>query len=286
MAMEKRVAIYIRVSTLDQAREGYSLDAQEQSLKKWCESRGYAIYRIYADRGISGKDFVHRPAMLQLFEDAEKKEFDVVLFLALSRFSRSVSDLYASLEKFERLGIDMISYTEPIDTSSPMGRAMIGIGGIFAQLERELTAERVRLALEERAAQGKRTCTEILGYDPVGSDTFIINEKEAEYVRFCFNEYLNRKNLSEVAAEAARRGYHGKRGRVPCAWSVHLILTRPQYCGYNPYCGSLYKGNYEAIISPEIFNAVSDLLDKQGKAIGRKPKRTRIRIIIESEEKT
>lgn len=147
---------------------------------------------------------------------------------------------------------------------------MIGIVGVFAQLERELTGERVRAAMAERAAQGKRTCSEVLGYDNVGKDSFRINAKEAEYVRFCFDEYLVRKSLSEVAAEAKKRGYVGKRGKIPTAYSVEKILTRPIYCGYNSFCGQVYKGDYDPIVSIEIFNRVNTILIRQGRALGRK----------------
>jgi len=264
-----RVAIYIRVSTLDQAREGYSLDAQEKTLKKWCDDKKYVVYDLYADRGISGKDIDHRPEMARLLRDAKQKQFDIVVFWALSRFTRSVSDLYSTMEKFREWGIEMLSYTEPFDTSTPMGRAMAGIIGTFSQLERELTGERVRAAMAERAAQGKRTCSEILGYDKLGKDSFEINEKEAEYVRFCFEEYLIRKNLSEVAQLCRAKGYKGKRGKAPEAYSIQVILTRPQYCGYNPYCGKVYKGDYEPIISIVTYSKVQSLLKRQGKTIGR-----------------
>ena len=265
----KRAAIYIRVSTIDQAREGYSLEAQKKSLIKYCGDQGCVIVGIYVDEGISGKDVEHRPDMKRLLKDAEKGTFDIVLFWALSRFTRSVSDLYSTMEKFQEWDIDMVSYTEAFDTSSPMGRAMIGIIGVFAQLERELTSERVSAAMAERASQGKRTCSEILGYDLDGKDSFKINEKEAEYVRFCFTEYLMRKNLSEVAREARRRGYEGKRGKAPTAWSIQRILTRTQYCGFNTFLGEVYRGNYEPIIDVDTFNKASALLKRQGKTLGR-----------------
>lgn len=155
---------------------------------------------------------------------------------------------------------------------------MIGIVGVFAQLERELTAERVSAALAERASQGKRTCSEILGYDLDGKDSFKINEKEAEYVRFCYKEYLLRKSLSEVAKEAEKRGFCGKRGKKPTAWSVEKILNRPQYCGYNLYLGNIYKGNHPAIVNVETFNKVASLLNRQGKTTGRNRKEKFIRV--------
>lgn len=262
-------AIYIRVSTLDQAREGYSLDAQERTLRKWCDDHDYTIYDIYADCGISGKDIDHRPEMLRLLQDAREKKIDCVVFWALSRFTRSVSDLYQTMEDFQRHGIGMVSYTESFDTSTPMGRAMIGIVGIFAQLERELTGERVIAAMTERAMQGKRTCTEVLGYDILGKDSLSINIKEEEYVQFCFHEYLKRKNLIEVATLAAKKGYRGKRGAVPNAWLVFKILTCPLYAGYNRFRGSIYKGNHPPIISVYTFNRVQALLRRQGKMYGR-----------------
>lgn len=270
MAEQKRVAIYIRVSTLDQAREGYSLEAQEKTLRKWCTDRKYIIHDLYADRGISGKDIEHRPDMSRLLCDAKEGKFDMVIFWALSRFTRSVSDLYTTMEKFQKWNISMVSYTEAFDTSTPMGRAMIGIIGIFAQLERELTGERVSAAMSERATQGKRTCSEVLGYDKHGKDSFTINQKEAEYVKFCFTQYLLRKNLSEVALACREKGYRGKRGKIPTAYSIQKIITRPIYCGYNSFCGKIYKGSYEPIIDVDIFNKVQSLLKRQGKISGRK----------------
>lgn len=268
--MEKKmVAIYIRVSTLDQAREGYSLEAQERTLRKWCTDRKYEVYDLYADRGISGKDIDHRPSMRRLMQDAKDDKFDMIVFWALSRFTRSVSDLYHTMEILQSHNIDMMSYTEAFDTSTPMGRAMVGIVGVFAQLERELTGERVRAAMLVRAEQGKRTCSAILGYDLNGKDSMVINEKEAEYVRFCFEKYLIYKNLSQVAELCCSLGYCGKRGKPPTAYTVYVILTRPQYCGYNTYCGHIYKGDYEPIVSLETYNRVQRLLKMQGKIVGR-----------------
>lgn len=269
MKKEIRAAIYIRVSTLDQAREGYSLEAQESSLRKWCADRKYIVHDLYADRGISGKDFDHRPDMLRLMRDAKEGNFEVVVFWALSRFTRSVQDLYSTLEKFQKWNISMVSYTEAFDTSTPMGRAMIGIVGVFAQLERELTGERVIAAMAVRAAKGKRTCSEILGYDRSGPDSMTVNESEAEYVKFVFDKYLERKNLSEVARLCKQHGYKGKRGKEPDAWSIFKILSRPQYCGYNTFHGEIYKGNHEPIISIDQYNRVQRLLRQQGKLSGR-----------------
>lgn len=147
-------ALYIRVSTLDQAREGYSLAAQQAALEAWAAQKSYAT-QLYADEGISGKDIDHRPAMRQILADVEAGKIAVVAVWALSRLTRSVADLYATWELLAAHGVGLVSHTEGFDTGSPTGRAMMGLLGVFAQMEREITAERVRAAMEQLQAQAK-----------------------------------------------------------------------------------------------------------------------------------
>ena len=186
-------ALYIRVSTLDQVREGYSLAAQQAALEAWAAQHGYSAI-LYADEGISGKDIGHRPAMCQMLADVEAGKIAVVAVWALSRLTRSVADLYATWELLEAHGVALISHTEAFDTSTPTGRAMMGLLGVFAQMEREITAERVRAAMAERAAQGKRTCSCVLGYDLDGSDSLVPNPQEAEIIRYIYRECMRNHN--------------------------------------------------------------------------------------------
>lgn len=257
---------------MDQAEDGYSLAAQERTLRNWCSAKHLSVYKVYADKGLSGKDMEHRPEMLRLMKDAEHGKFSVVVFWALSRFTRSVVDLYSTMTIFQKFNISMASYTEPFDTSTPMGRATIGIIGVFAQLERELTSERVYAAMQERARQGKRTSNEVLGYDAHGKDTYIINPAEAEYVRFCFAQYLKIQNLSDVAEEARLHGYHGKRGCLPTPWHISIILSNPIYAGYSRFDGEIYQSSHPPLITVDMYNAVQRLLERQGRLQGRKRK--------------
>lgn len=121
------VAIYVRVSTLDQALEGYSLDAQQRVLRDWCNTRGHSIHSIYEDAGVSGKDIKHRPAVCEMLADVEAGEIDCVLVWALSRLTRSVADLYAMWGTLCRNNCDLVSYTEAFDTSTPHGTRNDGI---------------------------------------------------------------------------------------------------------------------------------------------------------------
>ena len=174
-----------------------------------------------------------------------------------------MSDLYSTYDRLQRHGCNIRSYTEPFDTTSPIGRAMMGMCGVFAQMERELTAERVRLALAERASQGKRTCNEVLGYDLDGADSLKINPEEAERVRYIYDKYLEYRSLSAVAELCDLKGYRGKRGRVFRAQHIKVILTRPIYAGYNGYNGKRYKGNHEPIIPYDQWQRVQKLIEKK-----------------------
>lgn len=266
--MEK-VAIYIRVSTLDQAQNGYSLDVQEQQLRRWCEDKGYSVYKLYADRGISGKDISHRPAMQQLLTDAKEKRFNIVLFWALSRFTRSVSDLYHTMQIFQKVGVEMTSYTESFDTSSPFGRAIIGIVGIFAQLERELTCERVAAAMRVWAYKGGLTTHRILGYDYVDGE-LLPCEKEAAIVNLIFDTYISTHSLKRVADLCAALGYCGKLGKPFTPYTVRKIITNSRYLGKNIFHGELCPGEVPAIISEKKFVRAQKILKKQRDRFGRK----------------
>ena len=267
-----KAAIYIRVSTQEQAMEGYSLDAQKRTLTDYCRSMHYEIHGIYSDEGISAKDIEHRPGIMALIKDATDNKFDIILVWKLTRFSRNLANIVTVCEQLDKAGVTLVSYTEAFDSNTPSGRMIRSILGTVAQFEREIISENVKLGMSERAKQGKRTCSTVLGFDKDGKDSFVVNEKEAEYVRFCYKEFLKRKNVSEVASLARENGYSGKRGRKPSPASVMVILTRPIYAGYNVFHGKLYKGFYQPIISVKDFNKVQRIISRQGKLYGRERK--------------
>lgn len=241
-------ALYIRVSTQYQAQEGYSLPAQRRALTDYCHYNKLDIYNIYADEGISAKDMTHRPSFLQMMEQAKSKCFDVIVFYSLSRFTRSVSDLYFTWDMLKKFDISLISLTESFDTNTVVGRACMGILGVFAQMERELTSERVSFAMRERARQGKRTCVDVLGYSKYGSDSLIIDPDGADLVRLIFSKFIKYQKYLPVADLLNAMGKTGCRGRNFRAESIKLIVTNPIYIGYYRYKGERIKGNFEPII--------------------------------------
>jgi DNA invertase Pin-like site-specific DNA recombinase len=152
MAMTTRVAIYARVSTIN---HGQDVSMQTRELRQFAGARGWQVAGEYIDAGVSGtKD--SRPELNRLMADAHKRRFDVVCVWRFDRFARSVSHLLRALETFKALGIDFVSYSEQMDTSTPAGKMVFTVVGAVAELEHSLIVERVRAGLRNARAKGKR----------------------------------------------------------------------------------------------------------------------------------
>lgn len=145
-------AIYSRVSTVG---HGQDPAMQTRELTEYCERRGWQVFDLYVDNGVSGKKD-SRPALNRLMADAHTRRFDVVVCWRFDRFSRSVSHLCRSLEEFHALGIEFVSLCEQVDTNTPTGKLVFTILGAVAEGERNLIAERVRAGLRNAKAKGKR----------------------------------------------------------------------------------------------------------------------------------
>jgi DNA invertase Pin-like site-specific DNA recombinase len=186
MKTEKRVGIYARCSTSDQ-----STDMQLNDLEQYSKERGFKIYRIYKDNGVSGTK-ESRPALNALMNDAKKRKFDVVLVWRFDRFARSTKHLISALYEFRNLGIDFISYQENIDTSSPLGEAIFTIISAMAKLERDIIAERVKGGLRRAQANGKR-----LGRpkSDVNTDKIVEYRKQKKSIRQIARELNLTNNL-------------------------------------------------------------------------------------------
>jgi DNA invertase Pin-like site-specific DNA recombinase len=149
--MTARVAIYARVSTIN---HGQDVGLQTRELRQFAEARGWTVAGEYVDAGVSGaRD--SRPELNRLMADAHKRHFDIVCVWRFDRFARSVSHLLRALETFKALGIDFLSYSEQMDTSTPTGKMVFTVLGAVAELERSLIVERVRAGLRNARAKGK-----------------------------------------------------------------------------------------------------------------------------------
>jgi DNA invertase Pin-like site-specific DNA recombinase len=152
LQQSSRAAIYARVSTTN---HGQDVTLQTRELEQFAQARGWHVAGQYLDVGVSGaKD--SRPELNRLMADAHRRKFDVVVVWKFDRFARSVSHLLRALEQFKALGIDFVSYSEQMDTSTPAGKMVFTVLGAVAELERSLIAERVRAGLRNARAKGKR----------------------------------------------------------------------------------------------------------------------------------
>jgi site-specific DNA recombinase len=248
----ERVACYVRVSTLAQKEEGYSIDEQIERLTAYCKAMDWRIVKIYTDAGYSGGN-MNRPALTDLIEASQSRVIDAVVVYKLDRLSRSQRDTLTIIEGFLDNGVDFVSMTENFDTSTPFGKATIGILSVFAQLEREQIKERCSLGRAGRAKEGKYRGG---GYVPIGYDysdgSLIINETEATQIREIHRLYQQGESCRSIVMTMRERGITHKYG----TWEVYRVtrtLKNPLYAGYVTYKGEVFKGEHEPIISEECF---------------------------------
>ena len=292
--VEKRkvVAIYTRVSTSEQAEDGYSIFEQKRLLEEWCNNKGYDIYRCYSDSGISGKNIKDRPELKALLSDAEEKKFDMVVSWKINRISRKLSDVLKIVDILEKNNITFKSYSEPFETDTPAGKMQFQMMALIGEFERETIAQNVRMGCLARARDGRWGGNRVLGYDIVPiegtehkkrRDTqLIINKKEAEVVRLIFEEYSNGKGYKAITNQLNKLGYKTKKGNDFSVGSIKDILTNPVYIGkirYNVRQNWSEKrrrninpnpiitdGIHEAIIDEKLWDKVQAVLEsKQGK---------------------
>lgn len=264
----KEAAVYIRVSTEEQAKEGYSISAQKEKLKAFCLSKGWKIYDIYIDEGYSGKN-LNRPALKRLLSHI--KNFDLVLVYKLDRLSRSQKDVLHLIEDvFEPNQVGFVSTLENFDTTLSFGKAMLGIIAVFAQLERETITERTRLGKREQARQGKwRGGPVPLGYDYIDRQ-LVVNEYEALIIRKIFQYYLNGMGMNAIANSLNQQDYKSKQNRPFSPSKIRTYLTNPLYAGMIPYKNQVFPGVHEKIIEEELFTLVQSMILERG-AKWRKP---------------
>jgi site-specific DNA recombinase len=260
-------ASYIRVSTDEQAEQGISIPAQKSRLLAYCQALEWEIYGFYVDDGYSGKD-LNRPEMQRLIKDANEKKFDITLVVKLDRLSRRQKDVLHLLEDiFEPNNVGFKSVTESFDTSTPFGKAALGMMAVFSQLERETIVERVRMAKKESAKQGRFMGGPApFGYRyNYGAKKLEIDEIQAQEIRWIYDRCLSGKlGYGYIAEELERNGVPGPTDEKWNKTSVRKILTNPVYAGLVNHKDSMYQGKHEAIISPDKWREVQVLIKNKG----------------------
>lgn len=228
--------------------EGYSIDAQKELLVNFAKSKEYSSYKFYIDGGYSGKD-LNRPAIQELMKDVENHEIDTVIVFKLDRISRSQRDtLYLIEEVFNKYNVGFISVRENFDTTSPFGKAMIGILSVFAQLERETILERTRLGLRKRAEAGLwRGGGKIpFPYDYDEKQGILIpNPEKVELLNKMITLYLGGSSFLQISNIVG----------MDESMVEKRILSRTNL-GIIPYKDEEFEGQHEPVVSEEIYNRI------------------------------
>lgn len=259
-----KVGLYARVSTDEQAKEGYSIGAQCKKLQQYAELNDWDGV-LYVDDGYSAKD-LKRPQAIQLFNDIQEKKIDTVIVYKLDRLTRNVKNLYELMDLFDKNNCKLISLTESLDTSSASGRFFITMLGAMAQWERETIGERTFVGMKEAIKSGKVNGRAPFGYRKVDGN-FVIHEQEAAMVRIMFDKYHHGIGVDKIIKDFQ------KDGLIPIdnPWNptkVLRILESRAYIGdfvatFRDGEIHVNEGVFPAIISDELFNSVSDILKRK-----------------------
>lgn len=260
----KRTACYVRVSTENQL-ENYSIEEQTERLKSYCKAKDWHIHKIYTDGGYSGGN-TDRPALQQLLRDIKDNVINLVVVYKLDRLSRSQKDTLTLIEdEFLARNVDFVSMSENFDTSTPFGRAMIGILSVFAQLEKDQITERFTMGRIGRAKSGyyHGGPTAPTGYDYI-EDGLVINEYEAAQVKEVFDRFLKGYSISSIRKHMSEN-YTNKYGNWGSHTLVLNVLRNSTYIGKVKFKGIEYSGVHQPIISEDMFNSVQKLLRSQSR---------------------
>lgn len=254
----KKVAVYTRVSTEDQAKEGFSLDAQKEKLKAFCFSQELEITRFYVDDGASGRT-TKREQYLQMLADI--KQWDGILVMKMDRIHRNSKNFINMMEFLNDNGKEFISATESLDTTNAMGRFVMDIIQRIAQLESEQIGERTHIGMHQKA-RDPSGLGDNGGKTPFGYEKEIISFVDDKPVtvlkpipskigdiKKAFNYALKGKSITWISKT------------LDLKWgTVHYFLHNPFYAGLQKWTNQLKKTNVEPIISREHFNEVQKLI--------------------------
>lgn len=253
-----KAAIYTRVSTEDQAKVGFSLDAQLDKLKTYCNARDWEVSGEYIDDGYSGRN-TKRPAYTKMMEEMDT--WDLVLVLKMDRIHRNSKNFMLMMEFLNKNNKEFVSMSESFDTSNAMGRFVMNILQLVAQLESEQIAERVYIGMAQKA----KTNGGMLGFNiPYGYDyengTLLINDEESKVIQTIFSYYKDGKSMGEIAKMLNSTKIATKKGGFWAKTTISRILKNPIYCGYLRWETFVNKSDHEIIIEESDFNEIQNII--------------------------
>ena len=192
-------AVYIRVSTEDQAREGFSLGEQKEKLLQLCSFKGYEVFKVYEDAGISAKDMEHRPAFQEMLSDMKKGKINYIVAYKLDRVTRSVRDLEELISVLEQYNCFLVCDRDDVNTSTANGRFFVRMLTVLSQLEIEIVSERTKFGLNGAIKSGHLPGVLPLGYKKDSNKKTIIDETTKPVIERIFKMYLEGKSFQQIS---------------------------------------------------------------------------------------
>jgi site-specific DNA recombinase len=258
-------ALYIRVSTEKQVKEGYSLDAQQAKLLAYCVDQGWNVCsddHIYVDRGISGKSIDGRDHFKAMLQAAKAGSISRVVVTKLDRIARNLKELLDIIDELKGYGCDLVILDKQFDTSTPQGVFFMQMIGGVAELEASMITERVMTGKKQKATTGGYNGSQCpFGYDyDKASKVFTVNA-HAPTVRFIFDRYLAGDSMHSIAKQLNESG---KRTRLGAQWSqptVRYVLLNGFYAGLAQWDGVEETGNHQAIIDLDTYHAATSRVE-------------------------
>lgn len=255
-------ACYCRVSTENQI-ENYSIDEQKERLEAFCKAKGWAEPRFFIDPGFSGGS-LDRPALSAMCEQIRAGRIDTVVVYKLDRLSRSQKDtLYLIEDVFLKNNVNFVSVNENFDTSTPFGKAMIGILSVFAQLEKDQITERFTMGRIGRAKSGlfHGGGNAPTGYDYVDGH-LVVNEFTSMQVKEVFERFGKGESVHSI-----QRSMHETYGGWESHTKVYNVLKNSLYIGKVKFGGEEYDGEHKPIITPELFYETQRLMTERSEGV-------------------
>ena len=258
----KRVALYLRVSTEEQAKEGFSLGAQRQALEDYCTIYDYQTVKVYTDDGYSGRN-TRRPAYKQMLEEIDS--WDSVLVLKIDRIHRNTRNFIEMMDLLKKKHKGFISMQEKLDTETAMGNFFMTLIQSIAQLESEQIGERTRFGMKQKAESldtavgGKRT----MGFTPPFGYRIVDGKLDDDFdeqtvVGLIFDLYGSGETMDSICYSLNRQGLLTRKGNPWNKYNLRNILHNPVYAGYMRWDGILIKHDATPVVTPERFNGIQE----------------------------
>jgi DNA invertase Pin-like site-specific DNA recombinase len=250
-----RAALYVRVSTEDQAKEGFSLDAQTDRLEAYCGYKEWVISDIYRDEGYSGRT-TDRPEYRRMMNEHES--WDGLVVLKMDRIHRNSVNFALMMDDLRKKKKEFCSTIEKYDTTTAMGRFAMDIIQRIAQLESEQIGERVKFGMTRKAEFGTGYMGSAHPYGYVYErGSLVVVEYEAAVVKDIYSMYAEGKSLRAIADTLNNSFVQPKKSGVWSHQSVSNILRNPIYAGFIKWDGIIRSGEHTAIIGQDVFESIN-----------------------------